>query len=103
MAPSHPLPIQRDDLKAARKAGCNPSGAIMIHGAKNGFEWLGRLHRFKDWTIRLCAVTNDEIDEIWNAVSNGAIGRDPALILRRREVWHLLGQAPLGNWSPGTD
>ncbi len=59
------------DLKAARKAGCSPGGAIMIHGAKHGFEWLGRLHRFKDWTTGCVAVTNDEIDEIWNAVPNG--------------------------------
>jgi murein L,D-transpeptidase YafK len=60
------------DLKAARKAGCSPGGAIMIHGAKNGFEWLGRLHRLKDWTTGCVAVTNAEVDEIWNAVPNGA-------------------------------
>jgi murein L,D-transpeptidase YafK len=59
------------DRKAARQAGCDPGAAIMIHGAKNGFDWLGRLHRFKDWTAGCVAVTNDEIDEIWNAVPNG--------------------------------
>jgi murein L,D-transpeptidase YafK len=43
----------------------------MIHGMRNGFGWIGRLHRAIDWTDGCVAVTNNEMDEIWNAVPDG--------------------------------
>ena len=43
----------------------------MIHGLKNGLGWLGPLHTASDWTEGCIAVTNEEIDEIWDAVPDG--------------------------------
>jgi hypothetical protein len=43
----------------------------MIHGLRNGFGWLGRWHRFRDWTAGCVAVTNAEMDELWRAVPEG--------------------------------
>ena len=63
----------RADEAAAAQAGCPAGGAIMIHGAKNGLGWLGRLHRLTDWTAGCIAVTDDEIEEIWKAVPNGTV------------------------------
>ena len=60
------------DRAAAAQAGADPGGAIMLHGIKNGLGWLGRAHRLVDWTDGCLAVTDDEIEEIWRAVPNGA-------------------------------
>ena len=60
-----------DDRARARKIGVSPGDAIMIHGIRNGFGWLGPAHRLVDWTGGCIAVTNDEIEEIWRAVPIG--------------------------------
>ena len=60
-----------DDRKRAAKRGVPPGGAIMIHGLPNGMEWLGASHRLYDWTLGCIAVTDDEIDEIWELVPVG--------------------------------
>ena len=59
------------DKSHARKLGVSPGGAIMIHGMRNGAGWIGKLHRFADWTNGCIAVTDTEIREIWRAVPNG--------------------------------
>lgn len=59
------------DRAQARAAGKKPGGALMIHGIKNGFGWIGRFHRLVDWTNGCIAVTNPEMDEIWRAVPKG--------------------------------
>jgi murein L,D-transpeptidase YafK len=51
--------------------GVSPGGDVMIHGLRNGYGWLGPLHRLRDWTTGCIAVTNLEIEEIWNAVPEG--------------------------------
>jgi murein L,D-transpeptidase YafK len=60
-----------DDRKRAEVAGVSPGGQIMIHGIQNGLGWLGRLHRSLDWTDGCIAVTDDEIEEIWDEVPLG--------------------------------
>ena len=60
-----------DDIAAAARAGENPGGDIMIHGALNGFGWLGRLHTLFDWTLGCVAVTDKEIEELWTLVPDG--------------------------------
>ncbi|SRR6266568_4853132 len=57
--------------KRAAKLGVRPGGAIMIHGLPNGKGWLGPVHRQYDWTLGCVAVTDQEIDEIWNLVPVG--------------------------------
>jgi murein L,D-transpeptidase YafK len=59
------------DLINARKNGCSPGGDIGIHGLRKGWEWIGRLHRLKNWTKGCLAVTNSEIKEIYFAVNLG--------------------------------
>jgi murein L,D-transpeptidase YafK len=60
-----------EDRKRAEKRGASPGGAIMIHGLPNGMEWLGASHKLYDWTLGCIAVTDAEIDEIWNLVPVG--------------------------------
>jgi murein L,D-transpeptidase YafK len=60
-----------EDRSRAAKLGISPGGAIMIHGLPQGEGWIGAAHRLKDWTLGCIAVTDDEIDEIWNLVPIG--------------------------------
>ena len=60
-----------DDRKRAAQMHVSPGGAIMIHGLPNGMGWLGASHRLYDWTLGCVAVTDAEIDEIWNLVPVG--------------------------------
>ena len=59
------------DIANARRAGAEPGGEIMIHGIQNGLGWLGRWHRFIDWTDGCVAVTDAEMDQVWKAVPDG--------------------------------
>ena len=59
------------DRARAAKLGASPGGAIMIHGLPNGKGWVGARHRLYDWTLGCIAVTDEEIDEIWNLVPVG--------------------------------
>ncbi|MFL6233207.1 MAG: murein L,D-transpeptidase family protein [Thermoanaerobaculia bacterium] len=61
------------DRANARRLRCAPGGDIMIHGLPNGYGWLGASHRLHDWTLGCIAVTDAEIEEIWNAVPNGTV------------------------------
>ena len=65
---SYPNP---SDIKRANELGVSPGGEIMIHGIRNGFGWIGPLHRLVNWTKGCIAVTNKEIEEIWRAVPDG--------------------------------
>lgn len=65
---SYPAPA---DIAAAKERGVPPGGDIMVHGLPNGRGWLGKWHRFTDWTAGCVAVTNPEIEEIWAAVPDG--------------------------------
>ena len=59
------------DREHARQLGVSPGGDIFIHGLPNGYGWIGAAHRAHDWTDGCIAVTDNEIDEIWNLVDNG--------------------------------
>lgn len=60
------------DRAAARQKGVSPGGDVFIHGLPNGYGAIGAAHRLRDWTDGCIAVTNEEIDEIWKAVPDGA-------------------------------
>jgi len=60
-----------EDQKRAQELGVNPGGLIMIHGLPNQLGWIGKLQQYKDWTQGCIAVTNAEIEEIWNLVPVG--------------------------------
>ncbi|MBZ0218198.1 MAG: L,D-transpeptidase family protein [Fimbriimonadaceae bacterium] len=53
-----------NDRASASRQGVDPGGAIMIYGMANGWGWIGRLHRFVDWTNGCIAVTDKEIEEL---------------------------------------
>jgi murein L,D-transpeptidase YafK len=59
------------DRAAARQKGASPGGDVFVHGLPNGYGWVGASHRLKDWTDGCVAVTDQEIDEIWQAVADG--------------------------------
>jgi murein L,D-transpeptidase YafK len=59
------------DIARSSRLGVPPSGDITIHGLHRGYAWLGRFHRLWDWTAGGIAVTNLEIEQIWNVVSEG--------------------------------
>ncbi len=50
--------------------GVDPGGMIMIHGQRNYFGWLAFMTQMFDWTDGCIAVTNAEMDEIWDMVPN---------------------------------
>jgi murein L,D-transpeptidase YafK len=51
--------------------GVEPGGDIMIHGLPNGLGAAGATHRVADWTNGCIALTDEEIEEIWNVVPIG--------------------------------
>jgi murein L,D-transpeptidase YafK len=59
------------DRSRAQKSGLAPGGDVMLHGLPNGYGWIGRGHRARDWTDGCIAVTNEEMDEIWKLVPDG--------------------------------
>ncbi len=59
------------DIENAHKLGAAPGGDIMIHGLPDKFKDLGKLHTLSDWTDGCIAVTNTEIEEIWQLVPDG--------------------------------
>ncbi len=60
-----------EDRAHARANAVDPGGAIMIHGLPNGLGLIGSAHTLVDWTDGCIAVTNAEIEEIWEWVEDG--------------------------------
>lgn len=65
---SYPSPR---DARASQEAGVHAGGLIMLHGLPNGEGWIGEEHLGFDWTDGCIAVTNEEMDEIWELVDDG--------------------------------
>lgn len=60
-----------EDVMKARKIGRSPGGDIMIHGLPNGQENAGPRRYQNDWTLGCIAMTNTEIDGLFNHVPTG--------------------------------
>ncbi len=60
-----------EDRARAESRGVHPGGEIMIHGLPEGREEIGSDHTTADWTDGCVAVTNEEMDEIWERVDDG--------------------------------
>ena len=69
-----------EDLAQALDAGERPGGMIMLHGYPDPNTFARGSYRFRgrDWTDGCIAVSNEAMDEIWNAVGEGT----PILIRR---------------------
>jgi murein L,D-transpeptidase YafK len=65
---SYPQPADR---QRAQRIGVDPGGDIMIHGLPPDYAWVGTKHRLTDWTEGCIAVTDKEIEEIWELVPDG--------------------------------
>jgi murein L,D-transpeptidase YafK len=61
----------QEDIKYAKQLGKSPGGNIKIHGLQNKRGYIGKMHRWKDWTLGCIAVTNEEMDELYRAVVIG--------------------------------
>ena len=59
------------DRAQARQNGVSPGGDVFVHGLPNGYGAIGAAHRLRDWTDGCVAVTDQEMDEIWNLVPDG--------------------------------
>ena len=62
------------DKERAKKQGVSPGGTIMIHGYPEGASrsmWSRYWFLGRDWTDGCVAVSNEAMDEIWKAVSDG--------------------------------
>jgi murein L,D-transpeptidase YafK len=62
---SYPDQADKADAESRKE---DPGGLIMIHGQPNYFGWLAPLLQHFDWTDGCIAVTNVEMQEIWNIV-----------------------------------
>ena len=60
-----------NDKSFASRAGQKAGGAIKIHGLLKKYRKLGKLHRFYDWTAGCIAVTDEEVDYLYE---NTAVG-----------------------------
>jgi len=65
---SYPSP---KDKLSARQKGFSPGGDIKIHGLKNGLGFIGRLQSWRDWTNGCIAVTNEEMDDLYQHIKIG--------------------------------
>ena len=62
----------KDDIENAKQLGKPAGGDIKIHGLRNNMGFIGKFHRWFDWTLGCIAVTDEEIDELYDAVKVGA-------------------------------
>jgi Uncharacterized protein conserved in bacteria len=61
----------KNDIENAKQFGKSAGGDIKIHGFRNGIGFVGKFHRWFDWTLGCIAVTNQEIDELYDTVKIG--------------------------------
>ena len=59
------------DTAQAKARGVSAGGDIMVHGQKNGPDWPSFLKQRYNWTDGCIALTNAEIEEVWQAVDAG--------------------------------
>ena len=58
-----------DDLERAKSLGVQPGGGIMIHGMRDEQMWIGDVQYLFNWTNGCIALTNREIEEVWDLVA----------------------------------
>ncbi len=59
------------DIESARQRGVSPGGAIMIHGQRNGWGWAAPLMQRRDWTDGCIALSDADMDMVWELVGPG--------------------------------
>lgn len=61
----------KNDIEFASNNNRSAGGDIMIHGLPNSFKWIGKFHRFINWTDGCIGLTNYEMDELKSAIQIG--------------------------------
>jgi murein L,D-transpeptidase YafK len=61
------------DKEHAKKLGKSAGGDIKIHGLRNGIGFVSKFQRWKDWTAGCVALTNTEVEELYNGVKIGTV------------------------------
>lgn len=64
-------PTKRQIVKA-KQEGMDPGGGIWIHGIKPKWNWLSYFHTWFDWTHGCIAVSNEEMDILFEMVPIGS-------------------------------
>ena len=59
------------DVRYAEKFGRSAGGEVLIHGLNKKYSFMGKFHRWYDWTKGCIAITNSEMDELFDAVKTG--------------------------------
>ena len=59
------------DIEQAKKIGKQTGGDIKIHGLRNGVGFIGKFQRCYDWTAGCMALTNSDIDELYEHTNIG--------------------------------
>jgi len=59
------------DRLNAQERGVDPGGDIMIHGQANGWQWATPVVQLFSWTDGCVALSNSNMDKIWEAVETG--------------------------------
>jgi len=58
----------REDLRRARQLGVDPGGDIMIHGLRQDLVPYEYLMNEFNWTNGCIALTNQDVEDLWNYV-----------------------------------
>lgn len=61
----------QQDIEVSQKLNKPPGGDIKIHGIRNGLGFIAKFQRWYDWTAGCIALTNQEVDELYNNVPVG--------------------------------
>lgn len=59
------------DILNAKNKGQEPGGDIKIHGLSNGHGFIGKFHRWRNWTDGCIGLTNAEVDELYEHTAIG--------------------------------
>ncbi len=59
------------DVARAAAEGKSAGSLIKIHGLRNGWGIIGKFHRWKDWTHGCIAMTNTEMQDLYDNVAIG--------------------------------
>lgn len=60
-----------EDKKRAKALNVSPGGSIMVHALPNGMGSIGQAHTQQDWTDGCIAITNEQMDELWESAKIG--------------------------------
>jgi murein L,D-transpeptidase YafK len=56
------------DRRTAQKRGAEPGGDIMVHGQPNRWGWVSPVLQLFNWTNGCIALSNTNMDHVWDAV-----------------------------------